>query len=76
MLEIKPSEPKTIPVAKNFTIRTKEYFGLKPEQNNTGFAGELKNLTPKDKLELAEAFEAMDMPIADIAAIRENAAKA
>lgn len=76
MTDVKPVEPKTQAVAKNFTIRTKEYFGLKKDQNNTQFAGELKELTPKDKLMLAEGFEAMDLPIADIAAIRENAAKA
>ena len=40
---------------KGFALVMKEYFGLKPDQNNTGFTGELKGLDDKDRLWFADA---------------------
>jgi hypothetical protein len=70
------NEGRCIMEAKNFTVQAKDYFGLKPEQNVGGFSAELKGLTAKDKLELAEQMEAQGFPIKDLPAIREAAAKA
>lgn len=38
---------------KSFTTACKEYFGLRPGTKLTAFAGELKDLTYEDKVEMA-----------------------
>jgi len=56
-----------------FTLAVKKYFGLKPGQNNQGFAAELKGLDAKDRLELAEGLQASGVVIKDF---DDNKAKA
>jgi len=45
--------------------RCKEYFGLLPGQNLMQFSAELKTLSPKDRADLVEGFNAMGLPTID-----------
>ncbi len=42
-----------MPGTTTFTKATKEFFGLKDGETLTEFVGELKQLTPEDKAEMA-----------------------
>lgn len=53
------SEPMSL------VARCKEYFGLLPGQTISQFSQELKALTPKDRAELVEGFNAMGLPTID-----------
>lgn len=56
-----------------FTLGMKKYFGLKPGQNNQGFAAEMKGLDAKDRLELAQGLQASGIVIKDFADIEAKA---
>lgn len=56
-----------------FTLAAKKYFGLKPGQNNAGFAAEMKGLNAKDRLELAEGLQASGIAIKDLDDIKAKA---
>ena len=47
---------------KNFAVRCKQFFGYLPGQQMSGFANELRQLTPKDKVEMCSLFNEMGLP--------------
>lgn len=46
-----------MPEVCGFVLACKKFFNTKPGQSLVEFAGELKKLTPQDRLELAELLE-------------------
>lgn len=60
-------------MSKTFVGATKDYFGLKDGQDLKGFSGELKGLSPKDRLEVAEGIQASGIIITDFDKLVEAA---
>ena len=51
---------------KSFTAVCREFFGFKEGQTLTEFGAELKQLTHKDKLEIAEGLRAIGYDVAEV----------
>ena len=82
MAKVTPSEPKTKPVAKkgkSLMSWCKEYFTYDKGPDNPGtlnsFSKEMKELSPQDKLELAEMFMADGKHVDNIDTYRKQVAK-